>query len=84
MFRIFLKLNTDKTEILIVGSKNQRQQIHLHLKSMSMKYSEQVRNFGIIFDSDLSLENHITNMRKQLFTLLKKHISKLWSLMSQT
>ncbi len=71
MSRIFLKLNTDKTGILIVSPKNQWQQIHLHLKSISVKCSEQVRNLDIIFDTDQSFENHITNITRTAFDHLK-------------
>ena len=71
MSRNFLKLNTDKTEMLIVAPKLQKQEMYSHLASLSLKYSEQVRNLGIILETDLSFENHTTNITTTAFYQLK-------------
>ncbi len=81
MYRNLLQLNTDKTEMLTVGPK--RQKMYSHLASLSLKYSEQVRKLGIILDTDLSFENHITNITRKVFCHLK-NISKLRTFISQT
>ncbi len=83
MFRNFLQLNTDKTEILTVGLKNQRQRVYSHLASRSLKHNEQVRNLGIILDTDLSFENHIINIARTALYFFK-NISNLRAFISQT
>ena len=60
--------------IFIVGPKSQRQEMYLYLASLSLKYSQQVRNLGIIWDTDLNFENHITNITRPAFYHLKKYI----------
>ena len=63
----YLKLNEDKTEFIIVGSRQQRAKVHIdHLKvgSITIKPSDQVRNLGVIFDSSLTMEQHITSVSR--------------------
>ena len=57
-----LKLNDDKTELLIVSSKNAQNKIKnksIQIGSSTISASSSVRNFGIYLDSTLSMENHI-------------------------
>ena len=60
-----IKLNSNKTEFIIIGTK---QQIHKLSNHFSVKLldndiypSDSVRNLGVIFDSDFSFHKHISN-----------------------
>ena len=55
-----LKLNSDKTEFIIIGTKQQRHKLSKHFPSDS------VRNLGVIFDSDFSFHKHVSNMQIML------------------
>ena len=48
----FLQLNQDKTEVLVIGPEAQREKLVPKLQSLSFNPSSQVRNLGVIFDSD--------------------------------
>ncbi len=79
----FLLLNSDKTEILLIGPKNSTQNIldyNLQLDGCNVP-SSTVKNLGVILDSNLSFENHISNVTKTAFFHLR-NISKLWNMLS--
>ncbi|XP_035507072.2 uncharacterized protein LOC118320408 [Scophthalmus maximus] len=66
----FLKLNSDKTEFLFIGSKSTLSKIKnptLTIDSTTVSPSPQARNLGVIFDSTLSLEPHIGHIVKTSF-----------------
>ena len=58
-----LKLNPDKTEFIILGSKSQRVKLSDHfpvnILGNSLEPAESVKNLGVWFDSDLSLSKHV-------------------------
>ncbi len=58
----FLLLNSDKTEILLIGPKNSTQNIMNHNLKLDgyTVTSSTVKNLGVILDSNLSFENHIS------------------------
>ncbi len=63
----FLKLNDDKSEFIILGSKHQREKVkvrNLRIGNSLISASSKVRNFGVIFDSDMSLNDHISAISK--------------------
>ncbi len=65
----FLLLNSDKTEILLIGPKNSTQNLldyNLQLDGCTVT-SSTVKNLGVILDSNLSFENHISNVTKTAF-----------------
>ncbi len=74
----FLLLNSDKTEILIIGPKNSTQNIMDHYYTIT---SSTVKHLGVILDSNLSFENHISNVTKTAFFHLR-NISKLQNMFS--
>ncbi len=79
----FLLLNSDKTEILIIGPKNSTHNIldhNLQLDECPLP-SSTVKNLGVILDSKLSFENHISNVTKTAFFHLR-NIGKLWNMLS--
>ena len=50
----FLQLNQDKTEVIVFGNKEKRIAVSKHLESLSLKTRDQVRNRGVLIDSDLT------------------------------
>ena len=58
-----LKLNSNKTEFIIIGTKQQRHKLSNHfpfkLLDNDISPSDNVRNLGVIFDSDFSFHKHI-------------------------
>ena len=62
-----LKLNSDKTEFIIIGTKQQRHKLSNHfpvkLLDNDICPSDSVRNLGVVFDSDISFHKHVSNMQ---------------------
>ncbi len=74
----FQLLNSDKTDILLIGPKNSTQNLldyNLQLDGCPVT-SSTVKNLGVILDSNLSFENHISNVTKTAFFHLR-NIAKL-------
>ena len=62
MAQNMLKLNYDKTELMIFGSKRQLTNLHditLRVGDLNIAPSAQVRNLGVHYDSSLTKEKHI-------------------------
>ena len=60
-----LKLNSEKTEVLVVHSKSRvatTPTITLHFGDVVVHSTKSARNLGVKFDSTLSFSNHITNV----------------------
>uniref|UniRef100_A0A8C4RJ50 Reverse transcriptase domain-containing protein n=1 Tax=Erpetoichthys calabaricus TaxID=27687 RepID=A0A8C4RJ50_ERPCA len=69
-----LSLNTDKTEMLIVGGNDaDHNNILSSFNSMGIpvNFTESARNLGVIFDSSMSFKAHITKLSKTCFFHLK-------------
>jgi hypothetical protein len=67
----FLQLNQDKTEVLIVGAKVQRDN---HARTFEViKIKHQVKNLGVSLDSELNFESYIRNMTEITFYYLEDH-----------
>ncbi|KAI2649296.1 putative RNA-directed DNA polymerase from transposon BS [Labeo rohita] len=82
----FLLLNSEKTEVLIIGPKTSacnNLQHCLILDGCSVNSSSSVRNLGVLFDGNLSFENHISSICKTAFFHLK-NISKLRPMLSMS
>ena len=78
-----LQLNQDKTEVIVFGNKEKRIAVSKHLESLSLKTRDQVRNLGVLIDSDLTFSSHIKSITKTAFYQLK-NISRVKGFMSQT
>ena len=63
-----LKLNPDKTEFIVFGSKRQRDKLKGHfpptILGSPLCPAEWVKNLGLWFDSDFSLSKHVQNVCK--------------------
>ncbi len=76
----FLLLNS---EILLIGPKNSTQNLldnNLQLDGCTVTFST-VKNLGVILDSNLSFENHISHVTVTAFFHLR-HIAKLRNMLS--
>ncbi|GFR67486.1 reverse transcriptase-like protein [Elysia marginata] len=68
-----LKLNDDKTEILLMKSSRQT----INTPSVSINHSlidmaEKAKNLGVIFDSDFSMQHQLSSLCKSLYFQLRK------------
>ena len=77
-----LKLNPDKTEFIIFGSKGQRDKLKacfpIHILGNSFWPADSVKNLGVWFDSDFSLSKHVQNVGKSCFVKLRdfRHVRR--------
>ncbi len=76
----FLLLNSEKTEVLIIGPKNHTSN-NLEHCGFSLDSSSSVRNLGVLFDSNFSFDSHVSSICKTAFFHLK-NISKLRPILS--
>jgi hypothetical protein len=62
----FLKLNGDKTEFIILGSKHQiaLPALQLSIGTSQICPSDKVRNLGAIFYTNMTLHDHVTHIAK--------------------
>ncbi|KAI2646872.1 putative RNA-directed DNA polymerase from transposon BS [Labeo rohita] len=82
----FLLLNSEKTEVLIIGPKTSACNNLKHcliLDGCSVNSLSSVRNLGVLFDGNLSFENHISSICKTAFFHLK-NISNLRPMLSMS
>ena len=74
MSTIKLKLNLDKTEFIVFGSKRQRDKLKAYFSATILGSplcpAESVKNVGVWFDSDFSLSKHVQNVCKSCFMQL--------------
>ena len=70
-----LKLNPDKTEFILFGSKKQRDRLNanfpIDILDNLLHPTESVRNLGVWFDSDFSFSKHVQNICKGCFIQLR-------------
>ncbi len=81
----FLLLNSEKTEVLIIGPKTPTSNNPEHcltLDGCSVDSLSSVRNLGVLFDVNLSFDSHVSSICKTAFFHLK-NISKLRPMRSQ-
>ncbi|XP_074533220.1 uncharacterized protein LOC141796151 [Halichoeres trimaculatus] len=67
----FLQLNQGKTEVLIIDPKAQGEKLFSKLQTLSLTPCNQVKNLGVIFDSELNFIPHIKSVTKTGFYHLK-------------
>ena len=71
MYSNKLKLNPDKTEFMLIGSKRHRQKFDskfpLNLIGSKLSPTPTARNLGVIFDQDFNFQNHINGVVKNCF-----------------
>ena len=77
-----LKLNPDKTEFIVFGSKRERDKWKVHfpptILGSPLCPAEWVKNLGVWFNSDFSLSKHVQNVCKSCFAQLRdfRHVRR--------
>ncbi|KAF7247658.1 RNA-directed DNA polymerase from mobile element jockey [Varanus komodoensis] len=67
-----LKLNPDKTEVLLVGSSGFREgDLNLVLNGVALPPRDKVRSLGVLLDPELSLEAQVTTAARSAFLQLR-------------
>ncbi len=82
----FLLLNSENTEVLIIAPKTptiNNLEHCLTLDGCSVNSSSSVRNLGVLFNSNLSFDSHVSSICKTAFFHLK-NISKLRPMLSMS
>ena len=77
----FLMLNNDKTEVIVFGPKTHREGISQLLNTQGLQCTNEVRNLGVIFDSNLNFSKHFSNITKTAIYQLR-NIAKIRSFIS--
>ena len=70
-----LKMNGDKTEIMICGSipkLNNVQIESINIDNDPIDISDHVRNLGVFLDKNLNMNVHVSNVRKSCYFELRK------------
>ena len=67
-----LSVNPDKTEYLLFNSKNINVPVSINLNLNTISPSECAKNLGVIFQSDMSMEKHISSVVKTCFLQLRE------------
>uniref|UniRef100_A0A8C9XHM2 Reverse transcriptase domain-containing protein n=1 Tax=Sander lucioperca TaxID=283035 RepID=A0A8C9XHM2_SANLU len=81
----FLMLNSNKTEVIVLGSKPLRTSLAediITLDGIALASSTTVRNLGVIFDQDLSFNAHLKHTSRTAFFHLR-NIAKIRNILSQ-
>ncbi len=74
----FLLLNSEKTEVLIVSPKKHKSNNPEHcltLDGCSLDSLSSVSNLGVLFDSNLSFDSHVSSICKTEFFYLKIYLN---------
>ena len=69
MHQNFLKLNDEKTEFMILSKKqcSMDSPVTIKMGQSTVRSVDKVKNLGVIFDNNLTMECQIANIRKQCF-----------------
>uniref|UniRef100_A0AAR2KBY1 Reverse transcriptase domain-containing protein n=1 Tax=Pygocentrus nattereri TaxID=42514 RepID=A0AAR2KBY1_PYGNA len=77
----FLQLNKEKTEVLVIGSDSQKNDVQTYLNQMNLKAKQCVKNLGVTFDNELSFKSHIMTTCKTAYFHLR-NIAKVRDMLS--
>ena len=79
----FLLLNNDKTETIVFGPKSKRDVVKQLLLDQGLICANEVRNLGVLFDSDLNFSKHFSNITRTAICQIR-NIAKIRSFISFT
>ncbi len=63
----FLQLNKEKTEVIAFGNKDEVLKVNAYLDSRGQTTKNQVRNLGVILETDLSFSSHVKAVTKSAY-----------------
>ncbi len=73
MCQYFLQLNKEKTEVIAFGNKYEVLKVKAYLNSRTGQTTKnQVKNLGVILDTDLSFSSHVKAVTKSAYYHLKR------------
>ena len=75
MNEYFLKLNPSKTKILVIAPPSVQPEIIIRgvfLERECIRFVRSAKNLGVVLDSELSFSDHINNVVKASFCIIKK------------
>jgi hypothetical protein len=78
MFKNKLKINQEKTEFLIIASRQNQKHVavdQITLDNTVIHRTHKAKNLGVTFDSEMNMQNHIREIRRKCFCDIKW----LWS-----
>ncbi len=76
----FLQLNKEKTEVIAFGNKDKVLKVNAYLDSRDQT-KKQVKNLGVILETDLSFSSHVKAVTKSAYYHLK-NIARIRSIIS--
>ena len=82
----YLLLNSDKTEVIVLGPKHLRDKLadrNFALDGITVASKAAVKNLGVMFDQDMSFHSHIKQTSKIAFFHLR-NIAKVRRILSQS
>ncbi len=71
MCQNFLQLNKEKSEVIVFGNKDEFLKVNAYLDSRGQTTKNQVRNLGVILETDLSCSSHVKAVTKSAYYHLK-------------
>ncbi len=71
MCQNFIQLNKEKTEVIAFGNKDEVLKVNAYLDSRGQTTKNQVRNLGVILETDLSFSSHVKAVTKSAYYHLK-------------
>ena len=66
-----LKINDSKTEILVISRKRLDLDISINVGDTTPEISKSAKNIGVVFDSKMSLELHVSNICRKCYIQLR-------------
>ncbi len=81
MCKNFLQLDEEKTEVIAFGNKDEVLKVNAYLDSRGQTTKNQVRNLGVILETDLSFSSHVKAVTKSAYYHLK-NIARIRSFVS--
>ncbi len=71
MCQNFLQLNKEETEVIAFGNKDEVLKVNAYLDSRGQTTKNQVRNLGVILETDLSFSSHVKAVTKSALSSQK-------------
>ena len=70
MSQNMLKLNSEKTEVMLVASKNDIKlldKVSVNIENINITSISEIRSLGVILDSTMSMEKHVNSVTKSAY-----------------